>query len=233
MTNLRTPRALTSGAGAVALGLLLAAPAAAAEWPDPKVNISDGQSVIKLLAHTEEETFTPKGGKPTTGEPDRRPEVGDSFAFVDSNTQDGTKVGTNTGRCEVVSSTEKSVTSRCAVTVALADGTLTIHGDAVFSQETAPFTIPITGGTGAYAGARGTAKVLDVDEKDSDLTLTFRTASAKSGGQVSVAPVGGAETGGGFAAERDDTALFAWGAFGIAAGGALFVAGRRSARRSI
>jgi hypothetical protein len=231
VTQPRVRRALAAGAGAAAAALILAAPAGAADMPDPKVSTSDGQSVIKFLSHTTKETFTAKGGETTTGQPQKRPDVGDAFGFVDENSQDGTTVGTDSGRCSIVSATATAVTSHCLVTVVFANGTLTLEGDAVFADKMPPFTVPITAGTGSYAGAHGTARVVEVNADDSNLTLTYGTTVAGSGDQVAVTPVGGAETGGGSTAAGGNPPLFALGGIGMTAGAMLFVAGRRARRR--
>lgn len=236
MTDPRVRRVRIAAAGAAAATLLLAAPAGAAELPKPTVTTADGQSVIKFLSHTTDETFTPKGGKPQAGDPQKKPEVGDAFGFNDSNSQDGTKVGTDHGDCTVTVSGEKSVTSHCVVTVKFVDGTISGEGDTVFTEDgSTPFTIPIKGGTGAYAGAHGTAKVAEVNDKDSNLTLTYRTSGAPagdSGGQVSATPVGGANAGGGSMAGGQGSSLLALGGLGMAAGAGLLAAGRRSGRRT-
>jgi hypothetical protein len=234
MDNVLARRVLTAGAGAAAIGLFLAAPAGAADLPDPKVSTSGGQSVMTFLSHTTDETYTPKGGKPTKGDPQQRPGVGDTFGFVDENSQDGTKIGTDSGACTIVKASEKSSTAHCLVTLTFGNGTIAVEGDAEFSENSAPFTVPITGGTGAYAGATGSAKVVEVNDADSNLTVTYSTGKGgETGGQVATAPVGGAETGGGSTAGSDDPLLVALGAVGIAAGVVLLGAAGRAHRRSV
>ncbi len=228
MTNSLARRVLTTGGVAAALALAAAGPAAAADWPNPKVSTADGKSVIKFLSHTEKETFFPKGGEPLTEESDQAPKAGDAFGFEDVNSQDGTTVGTDSGRCEVLTATEESGTGRCVVKVTFADGTITIDGKTIFTEDDSPFTMPITSGTGAYAGAKGEALIANVSDTDSNVTLTYST----TGSQVSTTPTGGAATGGGIATDSGASSLLALGALGVGAGGLLLAAGRKIGRRS-
>lgn len=233
LTQVRRGRVLATGAGAAALALILAAPAGAADLANPTVTTANGKTVLKFLSHTVKETFTPKGGKPTTDDPQQQPGVGDKFSFVDDNSQGGTKIGTDSGDCTIVKSTERASIAHCLVPMTFANGTITVEGDAEFAENSPPFKVPITAGTGAYAGATGSALVEEVNDADSNLTITYSIGAKDSDGQVAVTPAGGANTGGGStAAAGVDPAVLALGGLACAAGAGLLVAGRRVGRRS-
>jgi Dirigent-like protein len=56
--------------------------------------------------------------------------------------------------------------------VQLSKGTLSVQGIAPQRAKNTPMAI--TGGTGAYDGARGTALVTDVNSTTTDITITLR-----------------------------------------------------------
>lgn len=58
-------------------------------------------------------------------------------------------------------------------TVKLADGTITIYGAGMFRQFESGFTASVTGGTGAYAGARGEFLLTEIDSEDFDTRITI------------------------------------------------------------
>jgi hypothetical protein len=100
--------------------------------------------------------------------PDRRPRQGDRFGFGSTVTGDDTGIGRAV--CTVIGTNQ----ALCNVQERLAKGTLSAQGLVSLSGRAnkAPFTI--TGGTGAYDGARGSALVTDVNATTTDIQITLR-----------------------------------------------------------
>jgi hypothetical protein len=97
--------------------------------------------------------------------PNHRPRQGDRFGFGSTVTGDDT--GRNRGVCTAI-----GTQALCTVNETLSKGTLTAQGMVSLStNKNAPFTI--TGGTGAYDGARGTALVTDVNSTTTDIRITL------------------------------------------------------------
>lgn len=218
-------------AGTLGAGLVLTSAGAvgAADLTEPKVTTADGKQVIEVHAVATGEQFVPKGGGPTDDFPedeDFEPEMGDAFTFTEDLSQDGVLVGTDSGTCTIVSAS----TSTCDVTVTFPRGTLRLMDTLTFDEsdeEGAPFTVALVSGTGAYAGAKGSGRVVDNEDESSDITLTFATA-----GQVSEVPAGGADTGGGAVRSNDTALVLVLGAAVVAAGAGLIGAGLTAGRRS-
>ena len=223
MTTPKLSHLLAVGAVATAATFAASGSAAAAD-ATPTVTNDGGTYTLKLHSHTTSETFTPKGGTATTGEPTSEPKAGDTFAFTEDLSQGGTKVGSDKGSCEVLGSNS----SNCNVTVTFPNGTVTVSGTTEFSDD-APAVLQLSGGTGAFAGAMGKVVVKDANDTDSDITLTYRT----DGGQVSVTPSGGAETGFGSTSGTENAWLYAVGASAAAGGVLVFGASARRSRRSV
>lgn len=101
-------------------------------------------------------------------------------------------------------------------------------GSVKWTEEDAPTTWQVTGGTGAYEGARGTATTETINETDDKVTVTYTLG----GGQVSRTPSGGAETGAGSTAGTENAWLFGAGAAAVAAGALVLTVAGRGARRS-
>ncbi|MGQ0630632.1 MAG: allene oxide cyclase barrel-like domain-containing protein [Sporichthyaceae bacterium] len=122
--------------------------------PLPFVETVDGVSSLDLYADLISETYTPVGGEPGP-EPTRKdfaPAIGDTFTFVDDLHQDGLVVGTDAGLCTI---TDDEGKASCTATFTFPNGTITVDGPAEFTSDDA-FSIPITSGTGAFAGIDGT-----------------------------------------------------------------------------
>jgi hypothetical protein len=98
----------------------------------------------------------------------RKPRQGDRFGFGSTVTGDDTGVGR--GVCTVIGTTQ----APCNVQERLAKGTLSAQGLVSLSGRAnkSPFTV--TGGTGAYDGARGSALVTDVNSTTTDIQITLR-----------------------------------------------------------
>ena len=91
--------------------------------------------------------------------------VGDSFIFSEQLLQNGKQVGYDHVVCTHAANWPSSAES-CTGTAVLANGTVELAG----LSKRGPFTIAVVGGTGSYAGARGTAVVASQGEKG---TLTI------------------------------------------------------------
>lgn len=208
--------------------VLLAWPATAADLAEPKTTTDDGRTGLAVHADQTTFTFLPQGEPATTEEPDRPPTAGDGFAFTEDLLQDGVRVGTTKVRCTFSSVTETSAVQACDATFTFPAGTIRVSDDIEWTEETEgdPEVLDLVGGTGAYAGAKGTLTVTNqTDDGDSDLKLSFTTGS----GQVAQTPTGGAETGGG-AADSAPIALFAIGAAALGLGAGIAGLGRRVRR---
>jgi hypothetical protein len=88
--------------------------------------------------------------------------VGDSFIFVEQLLANGKTVGHDRILCTHVANTRANG-ELCSGSVVLAGGTIQLAG---LSSE-GPFTVAVVGGTGDYAGARGTARVVSQNAKGS------------------------------------------------------------------
>jgi hypothetical protein len=108
--------------------------------------------------------------------------LGDQSIFADDvyDKKGGAKIGSDGVVCTVVRVTDPATgsgTAQCVATVSLPDGQLTIQGLVSFTGEElpAPFQQAITGGTGAYANARGQITVEELSETEANITVELRT----------------------------------------------------------
>jgi hypothetical protein len=85
---------------------------------------------------------------------------GDVVLFTDDLTTDGQKIGTDQGVCTVVTGTS----AQCAATLILREGKVVIDG-AFDVSEQQPNILAITGGTGAFHDADGTAEITHVSSE--------------------------------------------------------------------
>jgi hypothetical protein len=100
--------------------------------------------------------------------PHHKPKAGDRFGF--GNKTSGDDTGFDRGVCTVIDNGR----ALCTVQVNLSKGILTAQGfvnTRVERAKNAPFVV--TGGTGAYDGARGTALVTDVTSKTSKIEVAL------------------------------------------------------------
>jgi len=92
------------------------------------------------------------------------PSLGDEFVFSNVLRKDGREAGTAHGVCVVteVVPPYTDFTFHCVATLSLKRGQITLQGIAELQGlgDPGPFTWAITGGTGAYRGASGEAKIL-------------------------------------------------------------------------
>ena len=91
--------------------------------------------------------------------------AGDTFTVTGQPVSDeagGRRVG-SLDAMETVVSRLHDGTASMAATLRLADGT--IHGAGIIRHTDAPSRLPVTGGTGAYAGARGQVTITEDDAR--------------------------------------------------------------------
>ena len=97
--------------------------------------------------------------------PKGKPHQGDRFGFGDKITGDDT--GYDRAVCTVVGGKRLL----CTIQVQLSKGTLSVQG--LIPQKSTNEPVAITGGTGAYDGARGTALVTDVSNTQTKIDVSL------------------------------------------------------------
>jgi len=97
--------------------------------------------------------------------PNRAPHLGDRIGFGDRITGDDS--GFDRAVCTVVGRPQLL----CTIQVQLSKGTLTVQG--MLPERATKVPVAITGGTGAYDGARGTALVTDTSPTQTDVEITL------------------------------------------------------------
>lgn len=95
--------------------------------------------------------------------PTHRPRPGDQFGTGQRITGDDTGIG------RVLCTDFSEGTTQCTMWLHLAKGDLTAQGTLTERDRNTP--VAITGGTGAYNGARGTAYVTDISQTSSRVTI--------------------------------------------------------------
>ena len=107
----------------------------------------------------------------------RQPQPGDRFAFTDGLYKwAGTKRGARVGSAEVLCTFTKitegeqqfAATALCTGQFYLPAGSVLAQGFIHFTDGPGRFTIPIVGGTGLYANARGFLKIRDLGNGNED-----------------------------------------------------------------
>lgn len=111
------------------------------------------------------------------------PSLGDEIVFSESLSIRGRDAGTSGGVC-VLTETEPPYTSatyHCVATLSLRRGQITLQGLVEFQSEDdmSPFTVAITGGTGAFSGAGGEARVIPRSEMRTIYKLKFDSDKKK------------------------------------------------------
>jgi allene oxide cyclase-like protein len=108
----------------------------------------------------------------------RLPEAGDRFGFVSglykwAGRKRGARVGRDEGICTFLKASESeqafSAVAHCVAEVYLPAGQILVEGFAHFSESASVFNLPVTGGTGAYANARGYVRISDLPSGNSNL----------------------------------------------------------------
>lgn len=133
----RIPLTLTAGVAAVAAVALLATSGSA-------------QTAAPTTLHLVE-----KDQKNVGFFPKHNPRQGDRFGF--GSTVSGDETGNNRGICTVIGTGQ----ALCVVQESLSKGTLTAEGLIRLRGRAHNTPFAVTGGTGAYSGARGTALVTE------------------------------------------------------------------------
>jgi uncharacterized Zn-binding protein involved in type VI secretion len=92
--------------------------------------------------------------------------AGDQFTFADALSRDGRPVGVDGGSCTITSvDSYDAFTANCVATLRLRGGQIAVQGLVSFADNgMRPFTVAITGGTGAYRGASGEMDIRPVTD---------------------------------------------------------------------
>ena len=144
--NIRLSLTLSATAAAVATAAVLATTGSAQTPP----------TTLHLVSTTQKNIgFFPKGA----------PRQGDRLGFGDKITGDDT--GYDRAVCTVVGGKRLL----CTIQVQLSKGTLSVQG--LIPQKSTNEPVAITGGTGAYDGARGTALVTDVSNTQTKIDVSL------------------------------------------------------------
>ncbi|MFF9342585.1 MULTISPECIES: hypothetical protein [unclassified Streptomyces] len=141
---------------AVAVGAL-AADGAQAGDPPRKGRVE----VIELTVRNDQYTSVDHGPA--------GPSLGDTDLYSGTGVEDGRDVGRGGGTCQVIHVRGAAVTSQCVITMEVARGSLTMQS--LWTKGASPLDMAITGGTGAYAGARGVARFHDIATPDERVRL--------------------------------------------------------------
>jgi hypothetical protein len=106
----------------------------------------------------------------------REPRPGDGFGFISglykwAGTKRGARVGHDEGVCTFlkISASEQgfSASAHCVASFFLPAGTVLVEGFIHFTEGPGRFDVAVVGGTGAYANARGFARIRDIGTEDS------------------------------------------------------------------
>ncbi|WEV27772.1 hypothetical protein OYE22_23265 [Streptomyces sp. 71268] len=92
------------------------------------------------------------------------PSLGDFNSFSGRAIRDGREVGLGAGSCKTVHIEGAKATTQCVITVEIGRGSVTMQSLA--PKGGSSLEMAITGGTGAYSGARGTAQYWAIGTPD-------------------------------------------------------------------
>ncbi|GAA2725464.1 hypothetical protein GCM10010315_57630 [Streptomyces luteosporeus] len=95
------------------------------------------------------------------------PSLGDMDVYSGGIVRDGRTVGRGGGSCQVVHVDGEKLTKQCLLTIELEGGSLTMQSLGVSGAKT--LDMAITGGTGVYRDARGSARYWDIATPDERL----------------------------------------------------------------
>jgi len=100
--------------------------------------------------------------------------VGNQILTTDDIYRQAGKVGHDATVCQIMADLGRAGGRfQCAATASLPEGQLTVQGLATLTETgDQPFTLAITGGTGAYRTARGQAQVTPVSETERHYTIS-------------------------------------------------------------
>src|SRR4051794_2604560 len=137
--------ALLAGAAAIAIIAVLASSGSAQSAPSSLHFVGKAQNKVGFF-------------------PKKRPHQGDRFGFGDKVSGDDT--GIDRGVCTFIGKQEL-----CNIQVQLSKGALTLQG--FVSERSTNQALAVTGGTGAYNGARGTAVANQANKSTTNTTVTL------------------------------------------------------------
>ncbi|MFD7630189.1 hypothetical protein ACFV7Q_29925 [Streptomyces sp. NPDC059851] len=86
--------------------------------------------------------------------------LGDMDVYSGTAVKDGHDVGRGGGTCQVIHVKGEELMSQCLITMEIAQGSLTMQS--LWTKDAGPLDMAITGGTGVYSNARGTARFWDI-----------------------------------------------------------------------
>lgn len=114
------------------------------------------------------------------------PSLGDELVISESLARRGNDVGESGVVCTVTQVTPPYdvMTFHCVATLSLRRGQITLQGliEVQGEDDPGPFTVAITGGTGAFRGAGGEARIRDVSETRTIYTLSLDSSNHKHHG---------------------------------------------------
>lgn len=88
------------------------------------------------------------------------PSLGDMYVYSGTAMKDGRGVGRGGGSCQVISIDGEKLTTQCLITIELERGSLTMQS--LWTTGTNSLDMAITGGTGDFSNARGSATYWDI-----------------------------------------------------------------------
>ncbi|MFI9052259.1 hypothetical protein [Streptomyces sp. NPDC053427] len=88
------------------------------------------------------------------------PSLGDMDVYSGTAITDGRRVGRGGGSCQVVHIDGEELTAQCLITIELERGSLTMQS--LWKSGKSSLDMAITGGTGDFRNARGTARYWDI-----------------------------------------------------------------------
>jgi hypothetical protein len=134
-----------------------------------------GKQTLRVVGTTTQSEFLDLGAP--------GPSLGDEFVFSETLSRRGHDVGTAGGVCTAVEVTPPYdvTTFHCVATLDLARGQITLQGLVEFQSTGVmePFTVAITGGTGAFFGAGGEARIVPISEEREIYKLHFVLPESK------------------------------------------------------
>ena len=111
---------------------------------------------------------------------DPGPSLGDELVYSETLSRRGREVGESGVVCTIVQITPPYdvFTFHCVGTLSLRDGQITLQGlvEVQGEDDRGPWTVAITGGTGAYRGASGEARVRQRNDTTTIYKLRFDSA---------------------------------------------------------
>ena len=134
-----------------------------------------GKRTLRLVATENQSNFLDLG---TPG-----PSLGDELIFSETLSRRGRDVGESGVVCVITATTPPYdvITFHCVATLSLRRGQITLQGliEVQGEDDPGPFTVAITGGTGAFFGAGGEARIRDVSDTETVYKLRFDSKKKK------------------------------------------------------